>query len=407
MVSYCSPSNDRLLTKSLIESSKCPFKSHHDFVNTSDWINGLDIWSSSSVNKKLVFPRNNIDFNSNIGLYLPRQDKLKANPISIKNDFISSTSFTNNLFPKRLRRLFKNEKNLLNGSENNSILSDDCLSIEEDNNNQSSNNNQQSHLNRIKSTRTRFPLRHVESSHYSKENQIKQTDHSSNQDKFKILLKKQLNRMFNKETTNLNCKGTLIKTISTDIKPQNNKPTRSISIEDSSSSSIVERYTKLRRVLITPSIDETPSDDKLLYNQRSPVFFRDLSTLGLSVKPLGFSPQRTLPNNSSEIISQQDNNSLLNRSLNQSVVSRCSSVHPNDEQRNLLKRHSDKGFISSTETFSNRNSFEDQTQSVRNFHRNHRSASKSAYRRSKITQLLPTVTTEKCFLIPISNHRYL
>ena len=124
MVSYCSTLNDRLLTKRLIQISNCSLKPCHQFVNTSQWTDGLDLWSSSSESenvRKNGFSKRNMEFDEEIGLYLPRYEKCK---LSSKNDFISSTNLTKNLFPKRLKQLFEKEKDL--------FKEDQQLSSEED-----------------------------------------------------------------------------------------------------------------------------------------------------------------------------------------------------------------------------------------------------------------------------------
>lgn len=104
MVSYCSLSNDRLLTKILIEnSSKISSRNGHQFVNTCEWVDGLDQWD---FNQKTSFSRQYCNFDENIGIYLP---KLNSKGINI---------------PERLRQLIKKEENACEIS-----LSDQSLSL--------------------------------------------------------------------------------------------------------------------------------------------------------------------------------------------------------------------------------------------------------------------------------------
>ncbi|UJR24706.1 hypothetical protein I4U23_006080 [Adineta vaga] len=392
MVSYCSSSNDRSLTKCLIQTSSFSFKSSYQFANTSDWTDGLDQWSLSSEHlKKTHSSRQNLYFCQSLGLYLPRREKTKSARTSVTDEFVSSKSASNKLFPKRLRQLFKKEKDLLNDkspSENEqsppSHISSSSFSEEE--NPPVVPTGQQSISNPVKSTNNRSPMHHVQSNNYSRSRQLdNQLYQSSNQDKFKIILKRQLYRLFQNETIDLNCKGTVMRTPSLELK-QRNKTTRTISAADSSS--IIERYTKLRQVLTSPINDESSINTKFIDHRHSPTIFRGMSTLGLTVTPLAFSSSKH-PNCSTETLLPQP-------------VTRSNSHHVNEEQRMSLKR----GLISSNDSFSNKTSMDDHSRALRNFHRHHRLAPKTAIQRSKISELLPTVTSEKCFLIPISNHRH-
>jgi hypothetical protein len=74
MVSYCSTGNNRSLTKYLIEASKksSSSKSFHNFMNKSQWIDGLDIWSLNDINHIL---KSDLEFHQDIGIYLPKLDK--------------------------------------------------------------------------------------------------------------------------------------------------------------------------------------------------------------------------------------------------------------------------------------------------------------------------------------------
>jgi hypothetical protein len=110
MVSYCSPLNDRLLTRSLIKISNCSSSSSfHNFVNQSEWTDGLDLWSSNDIIRKNHLSKRYLDFDKDLGLHLPRDEKVK---LSSKTDQICSTNLRTNLFPKRLRELFEKEKDL-------------------------------------------------------------------------------------------------------------------------------------------------------------------------------------------------------------------------------------------------------------------------------------------------------
>ncbi len=110
---YCSPSIDRSLTTRLIELSNSPSKSCSRFSHTPDWADGLDIWSSSQCSiTKIDLSRRNLDFHSDIGLYVPRYEKAKSAPTSLKTVQINSKTKLN-LPPERIRHLLKKEKDLL------------------------------------------------------------------------------------------------------------------------------------------------------------------------------------------------------------------------------------------------------------------------------------------------------
>ncbi|CAF0836001.1 unnamed protein product, partial [Adineta ricciae] len=345
-----------------------------------------DQWSFSVSEdiKKTNCSRHNLYFCPYLGIYIPRREKVKSARVPIPNDFVSSTSTSNNLFPKRLRQLFKKQKALLVENTPSDELSSSTASDVE--NPPIVNTNQQSNSNLNKSINSRTLMRHIQSTNCSKTKQIDdQPYHAScNQDRLKLLLKQQLHKLFQKETVELNCRGTVMKTPSLEMKPRI-KSTRTTSAADSSS--IVERYTKIRQVLTTPSTEETPMVTKPAEYRNTPTIFRGLSTLGLTVTPLVFSSTKNLQNCSMEATSQS--------------VSRVNSLHSNEEHRSPFKR----GLVSPNDSFSNRNSTDDHTQFFRNFQRPYRYARRAAVQRSKLSELLPTVTTEKCFLIPISNHR--
>ncbi|CAF0962731.1 unnamed protein product, partial [Adineta ricciae] len=345
-----------------------------------------DQWSFSVSEdiKKTNCSRHNLYFCPYLGIYIPRREKVKSARVSIPNDFVSSTSTSNNLFPKRLRQLFKKQKALLVEKTPSDELSSSTSSDVE--NPSIVNTNQQSNSNLNKSINSRTPMRHIQSTNCSKTKQIDdQSYHSScNQDRLKRLLKQQLHKLFQKETVELNCRGTVMKTPSLETKPRI-KSTRTTSAADSSS--IVERYTKIRQVLTTPSTEEISMVTKPAEHRNTPTIFRGLSTLGLTVTPLVFSSTKNLQNCSTETGSQS--------------VSRANSYHSNEEHRSSFKR----GLVSPNDSFSNRNSTDDHTQIFRNFQRPYRYAPRTSVQRSKLSELLPTVTTEKCFLIPITNHR--
>ena len=184
MVSYCSLSNDRSLTNNLIESSTKSSKCFHRFVNTPEWADGLDIWSSSLSIKKADLSKRNIDFHEDIGIYFPRFDK--DHSTSIKNDFNSPKLTTNNSLPERLKQLVNKQKLLLKEIDLNISLSDDQLSIK-------SEDNQQSKSSETTINKVRYPLRQVQSNNSSRENK---TNELYNKERFKSLLKEQLNDLF-------------------------------------------------------------------------------------------------------------------------------------------------------------------------------------------------------------------
>ncbi len=114
---YCSPSIDRSLTTRLIELSNSPSKSSSRFSHTPDWADGLDIWSSSQCsNSKIDLSRRNLDFHSDIGLYVPRYEKPKSAPTSLKTVQINPKTKIN-LPPERIRHLLKKEKDLLSDQQ--------------------------------------------------------------------------------------------------------------------------------------------------------------------------------------------------------------------------------------------------------------------------------------------------
>lgn len=128
MVSYCSSSNNQLLTKRLIEISNNPLKCFHQFYNKSEWINGLDVWSSSGIRRNIDLSQRYFDFHDDIGLYLPKNDK-----DSFENDYVYLKQQENKILPERIKKLIKKEKKLLMENDSNICLSEDQLSFIEDN----------------------------------------------------------------------------------------------------------------------------------------------------------------------------------------------------------------------------------------------------------------------------------
>lgn len=118
MISYCSLSNDRLLTKILIENSNniSLSKCFHDFVNKCEWIDGLDIWSSSLNNKNEILKRN-LDFDKDIGLYLPRYYQFNSTTLN-KNNFNNSKRINKDKISQRLQKLIQREDNQFSSLNN-------------------------------------------------------------------------------------------------------------------------------------------------------------------------------------------------------------------------------------------------------------------------------------------------
>lgn len=116
--SYCSSSTmDRTLTISLIESSECPLRSSSRFAHTPEWADGLDFWSLSSTSKPdAPSSRRSMDFQRELGLYLPRHEKPSSAPISLKTIPFNSKLPINHFTPERLRLLLRKEKDLLETS---------------------------------------------------------------------------------------------------------------------------------------------------------------------------------------------------------------------------------------------------------------------------------------------------
>ena len=124
MVSYCSVTNDRKLTRRLIESSTCPLKCFDRCVGRCEWSAGVDIWSSSEL---VHGDERRLHFHEDIGLYLPGKEKKNLHEgQSAKNDLLLCKKQTMNFLPDRLRQLFQKEKSLL--TENSSSSSNDEFS---------------------------------------------------------------------------------------------------------------------------------------------------------------------------------------------------------------------------------------------------------------------------------------
>lgn len=73
MVSYCSSSNARSLTNVLIEYSKQnESQTNISFNNKQDWCDGFHFWSIEQTTKKSSSSKRCLDFDDEIGLYLPK-----------------------------------------------------------------------------------------------------------------------------------------------------------------------------------------------------------------------------------------------------------------------------------------------------------------------------------------------
>lgn len=111
MISSCCPLNDRLLTNYLIENSNSTSNYFHNFSNKSQWIDGLDIWSLTEINRKNFLHQNNFDFHSDLGLYLPKYNKDNSQDKFDENNLIHLKNKSKNSFPERIPKLIKNDLN--------------------------------------------------------------------------------------------------------------------------------------------------------------------------------------------------------------------------------------------------------------------------------------------------------
>ncbi|CAF4142869.1 unnamed protein product [Rotaria sordida] len=406
MVSYCSTSNNRSLTKCLIESSNNSSQYFHRFVNISEWSDGLDLWSLSETIRKNPISQHSLDFHHDIGLYLPRYERDNIPEISLENELIYSKRIINNYLPERLRKLFKKEKNLLIEDHSNISSSDEQLSSIEDN--EFSTSIQQLKSIEIPSNKVRLSLRPVQCQNYLQEKQSKQIQQqnypSFNREKLKSLLKEQLTSLFTRETTNINHKRTLIRIPLVEIKHRNLPPKTTPIIDPTL---IMERYNKLQQLLISRTPSQATINNKLMNNHQPPLGYDEMSTFGLNVTPIGFSCSKSFESSFLETKFEQENSSLKTRRSTQQVSFRCSIDKNDDEQRIISKGNIESGFIASSGNFvlSNKNSNDEQTQTIRKFYRHHRSSSKNRIQRSKTFDLLPALVSGKRLHIPIPNQR--
>lgn len=111
------------------------------------------------------------------------------------------------------------------------------------------------------------------------------------------LLKEELTNLFHRESTNICSKRSFIRIPSVDIKHENNLLKSNSSID---STLIMERYTKLKQLLINPSINQSRINSKSNDLRQSPVIFQPISTFGLTVTPLDFSSSKQLQNSSQQ-----------------------------------------------------------------------------------------------------------
>lgn len=112
MVSYCSLSNDNLLTKILIENSNknnLSKNSLHNFNNKNQWIDGLDIWSTEFNEKFNNFNSKDFIFDNYIGIYLPRSNQFHLK--LIKRDSYLSKNIQKQILPQRLQQLIQRQDN--------------------------------------------------------------------------------------------------------------------------------------------------------------------------------------------------------------------------------------------------------------------------------------------------------
>ncbi|CAF3309419.1 unnamed protein product [Rotaria socialis] len=406
MVSFCSSSNDQLLTKRLIESSNHPLQCFHRFVNKSEWTNGLDVWSPSETLRKNHCNQRYLDFHHDIGLYLPRYENDNLQETSIENDLNYLRGIEKITLPKRLRTLMDKEKNLLKENHSNNSSPDDQLSSIEEN--QYSNSIQQSKSSDIPSNKVRLSLRQVQSKNSLRENQLKQIRQenyrSVNQEKIKSLLKQQITSLFCRESANINHKRTFIRIPLVEIKHKNFSPKTSSIID---STLIMERYDKLQRLLISRTTSQATINNRLLNNRQSPLEYQKVSAFGLSVTPIDCFSSKNFENSSFEMKLEQENLSFTTPRLTQRVSLRYSTDRNEEDQRIVSKNTIQGGFISSSGDFviSNKTSIDEQAETIRKFYRHHRPSSNNRFELAKTSELLPKLVSGKRLHIPISNNR--
>ncbi|CAF2361672.1 unnamed protein product [Rotaria sp. Silwood2] len=410
MVSYCSPWNDRSLTKCLIECSNNRSKCFHRFVNKSQWIDNLDIWSSSNIIRNNSIYDHNIDFHQDIGLYLPRCEKNNIQETFFDNDSIYSKNITNDFFPERLKKLFNKEKDLLIDDKSSNISSfDEQLSSIADK--QLSKSFQQSKSTKITSNQVHFSLRQIKTQNSSREKQSKQIHQSLNEKSLKSILKEQLTSLLTRETANINHKRTLLKIPLVQIRHPK-IPSKTGPIIDSRL--IMERYDKLQQLLISRTVSQATLNNKLVKNHQSPLSYHETARFALNVTPVDFSSSNNFESSSFETKFDQDNPSSKNRRLKKInyclflIVSLRCSINRNEEERILSKVNIGKEFLSSSSdmVFSNKNPIKEQTQTLEKFYHHRRSPSNIIIQRLKTFELLPSLVSGKRLHFPTSNHRH-
>ncbi|CAF1281731.1 unnamed protein product [Rotaria sp. Silwood1] len=401
MVSYCSPWNDRSLTQCLIECSNNRSKGFHHFVNKSQWIDGLDIWSSSNIIRNNSIYEHNIDFHRDIGLYLPRCGKNNIQETFFDNDSIYSKKITSDFFPERLKKLFNKEKDLLINDKHSNISSfDEQLSSIEDK--QLSKSFQQSKSTKITSSQVHFSLRQIKTQNSSRGKQSKQIHQSIYQKSLKSILKEQLTSLFTRETGNINHKRTLLKIPLAQIRHPN-IPSKTGPIIDSKL--IIERYDKLQQLLISRTVSQATLNNKLAKNHQSPLSYHETASFALNVTPVDFSSSKNFESSSFETNFDQENPASKNRRL---ISLRCSINKNEEEERILSKVNIGKEFLSSSSdiVFLNKNSINEQSQTIKKFYHHRRSPPNIIIQRSKNFELLPSLVPGKRLHFSISNHRH-
>ena len=104
---------DRELTDYLVQLSESALDRSSCFAHTSDWNDGLDLWSSASTPNRTEPQRRHLDFHPELGLYLPRYEKANSAPTTLKTIESQSKSKATRLTPDRIRLLCRKEKDFL------------------------------------------------------------------------------------------------------------------------------------------------------------------------------------------------------------------------------------------------------------------------------------------------------
>lgn len=311
---YCCPSIDRSLTKRLIECSNNPSKVNSScFAHTPEWVDGLDIWSSSQISStKTDVPRRQLDFHRDIGLYLPRHEKPNSAPISTKNlhhhHHHHSTAAITHLPPERLRILIRKEKDLLLQNDppkppvlinhpSPSLQTPPPLPVAP------TNTTRQGMLTftlvRFSSfqeflsvpsveSEVRLPLRHTPNKPLSPPPQPPLPP-KLNQDTLKSLLKEHLTSLLTRGASTINTHRSILNTPSLELRQQLRSEPKLTE----------ERLSKL---------DEFIPTQQMKTNQTSPLIFYQRSTLGLTVTPVDLCSQRNIQSVSLEKMAQQRTN---------------------------------------------------------------------------------------------------